>query len=531
MIMKHSSFRKLLFAGAFFMMTAVGSFAWGQVKFDANFEGGAMGEVELLDSASIIVRPGKPVEHLTFLVHGKFDPENPVDVKLEPSANWYYYRVTGIKGKQLYINMPDNGLHGTAYSLDGEHWGHMPVNQSSHHFISCKFKSDTVFFAMFDPYTYSYHLQRMAEWETRPDVTVDTIGMSKEGRPLQLMHITDASVPAGQKARVWIHGRIHPSETPGSWLLDGLVEHLTGDSEEAKAIRKQVDFYILPFINPDGVANGLSRSNPTGVNQEINYGRQDDSTVVEIKAVKATLERLTADRPFDILLNNHSQQSDFATFWMHRGETSSMLYQAKIWAFAGLTCSFNPYLIPEQMSFSDIAPRYVEGWCWDRFAEKTVALTLETPYTYYLFDPEGEWVTRDNLAEFGRRTLRAIAEYLEVSTPGRIIVETPKDPGYGWEVLGTEYSWMGENAWFSIVSGAQMKYELDRLEEGQYDLYRYVPGRNISPDKDRTIKFEPGLHGWEFVETVNQKRTGRFNYTVEAKDFGIVADALLLIKK
>ena len=521
--------KKIFAAGVFLFAASAVALAQGPVRFDADFEAGAMGKVELLDSTCVVVRPGDTVQHLSYVVHGKYDPLNPVDTSLAPSANWYYYRVTGVKGKQLYITMPDNGLHGTAYSVDGEHWGHMPLERSRRGFIENRFKSDTVWFAMFDPYTYSYGQKRLAEWGSRPDVEVDTIGWSFQGRPLQLMHVTDASVDAEKKARVWIHGRIHPSETPGSWLLDGLVEQLTGDSLEAKALRRQIDFYILPFINPDGVAEGLSRSNPTGVNQEINFGRSADSTVVEVKAVKAALARLTAEKPFDIVLNNHSQQSDFATYWMHRGETSSMLYQSRQWTLAGLTCSFNPYLTPEQMSFSHVAPRYVEGWIWNRFAERTVALTLETPYTCYLLDTDGEWVTRDNLAEFGRRVLQAVAECLEISTPDRIIVETPSKPGRRWAAMGEEYSRMGDEGWVAASPGARMKYSLDFLEAGEWEVYRYVSGCNVAPVRGET--FAPGTHGWQLEETFVQKNAGPFKYVYTAPESGSAADALLLVKR
>ena len=204
----------------------------------------------------------------------------------------------------------------------------------------------------------------MAEWEQREDCEIDTIGYSFEGRPLQVLHITDKSVPASMKKLVWIHGRIHPSETPGSWLLDGLVEKLTSDDVESGELRRKIDFYIMPFANPDGVANALSRSNITGVNQEINFGRSDDSTVVEVKAIKKNFERLTEKKPLDLMINNHSQHDDFATFWMHKAEGTSSAYQGKLWTLAGLTCSFNPYIRPTDMSFSSIAPRYAEGWCW-----------------------------------------------------------------------------------------------------------------------------------------------------------------------
>lgn len=513
------------------LLLGISAYAQNPVRFDADFECGALGLVELLDSARLEVRPGDTVEHLSYVVHGRFDPANPVDVTLEPSANWYYFRMTGIKGKQIYVNMPDNGLRGTACSFDGKNWQHLPVNEARRHFIDKRFDSDTMFVAMFDPYTYSYHLQRVAHWAERQDVEVDTIGFSGEGRPLQLLHVTDNSVPASKKARVWIHGRIHPSETPGSWLLDGLLERLTDSSEVSASLRKQIDFYILPFTNPDGVAGGLSRSNTTGVNQEVNFGRSADSTVVEVKAMKATFERLTAERPFDVVINNHSQMADFATFWMHRGETSSMAYQAKQWALTGLVSSFNPYIVPEQMSFSDVAPRYCEGWFWNRFAERTVAITLETPYTCYLMNTSGEWVSKENLAAFGRRVLEALAEYLEVSTPERFIVETPSKMAKGWTLVGPDRSHMGENAWSAVAAGAVVKYRLNFLPKGEYELYRFAPGHNVSLSGSGKEKFETGSHGWEFVENFSQRRDGRFKFTVKAPSAGFEADALLLVRK
>ena len=276
--------------------------ASAQVRFDGNFEGSAFGSAELLDSARLVVAPGDTVEHLSFLINGKYDPDNPIDTTLEPSANWYYFRMTGVKGKQIYLTQKDNGVARTSYSYDGKVWDHLPLAESQRRRLDKRFTRDTVYIALYTPYTYSYHQERLKTGCARPDVTLDTIGFSHEGRPLQLLHITDPTVPAEKKARIWIHGRIHPSESPGSYLVDGLVESLTGDTPQARALRQQIDAYILPFANPDGVANGLSRSNAIGVNQEINFGRSDDSTVVEVKAIKRKLAELTRERPFDIVL-------------------------------------------------------------------------------------------------------------------------------------------------------------------------------------------------------------------------------------
>jgi len=510
-----------------------GFISYGQVTFSASFESGSVGEVTLIDSATFVVSPSDTVQHLSYLVRGHFDPLNPVDTALRPSADWYYFQVNGVKGKQIYLNFPDNGVPRTSFSTDGgQSWNHLPMAMTGWHKASFRLDCDSVRIALFEPYNYSYLQKRLCEWASCPDVTVDTIGMSFEGRPLQLLTISDGSVPSSLKKRVWIHGRIHPSETPGSWMLDGLISRLTDDSKEASGLRKSFEFYILPFTNPDGVANGLSRSNHTGVNQEINYGRSDDSTVVEVKAIKAALTRLTSARPLDLLVNSHSQHDSFATFWMHTAASTSQRYQGMLWTLAGLTCSMNPYIEPRDMSFASVAPRYVEGWIWDRFGERTPAITIETPYNCYSSNYEGEWATKDNMRAFGESFLFAIADYFETSTPGRVIVEAPSKVSPSWENADDSISYMGENAYIAVSDGARMKYRTSNLPAGKYKLYKYTSGANIAPSKGSffTSSEDPGIHGWQYVCDVEQKRDGSWTYRIKVEK-GSVADALLLLKQ
>ena len=508
------------------------------VRFDADFESGNLGKVERLDKARIKISPEKKITHLSYRVSGKFDPANPVDTALAPSANWYYFRMTGVKGKRIYIESPDNGTPRTSFSYDGVSWTHLPLAQPQRLLVDKVFSHDTVFIALYEPYTYSYLQERIKAWTSRPDVTLDTIGLSHEGRPLQLLHITDPTVPAEKKALVWVHGRQHPSETPASFLVDGLVEYLSSDTPEGRALRQQVDAYVLPFANPDGVADGLSRSNALGVNQEINFGRSDDSTVVEVKAIKETLARLTADRPLDFMLNSHSQHSESATFWMHRGSTTSPSFFRKLWAFTGLVCSFNPCIQPRDLNFSDMAPRYVEGWCWDHFGENTIALTIETTYSCYSFDRDGLWADNDNIRAFGKRTMQAVAEYLGLSLPGRYLIETPERMGSGWAPFpGEDRSFLGKDAWQAVRAGAVVNYTLANLPAGQYAVYRYVAGDCLEPkdhfdlkDPDTGEWLDPGVHGWTYAATVSQPRGGHFQYTYKAERPGDTADAILLIR-
>ena len=59
--------------------------------------------------------------------------------------------------------------------------------------------------------------------------------------------------------------RVHPGETPGSFLMKGVLDFLLGDSREARLIRKHYVCKIVPMLNPDGVRYGNYRCSTLGV--------------------------------------------------------------------------------------------------------------------------------------------------------------------------------------------------------------------------------------------------------------------------
>ncbi|CAN0554465.1 unnamed protein product [Ectocarpus sp. 8 AP-2014] len=61
------------------------------------------------------------------------------------------------------------------------------------------------------------------------------------------------------KRCVVISARVHPGETPASWMMRGMLDFLTGDSAEAGLLRSLFVFKIVPMLNPDGVAYGNNR--------------------------------------------------------------------------------------------------------------------------------------------------------------------------------------------------------------------------------------------------------------------------------
>ena len=62
------------------------------------------------------------------------------------------------------------------------------------------------------------------------------------------------------KPTIFISSRVHPGETPASFVLDGIWKFLTNEkSEQARILRERFCFKVVPMLNPDGVYRGYYR--------------------------------------------------------------------------------------------------------------------------------------------------------------------------------------------------------------------------------------------------------------------------------
>jgi murein tripeptide amidase MpaA len=105
-----------------------------------------------------------------------------------------------------------------------------------------------------------------------------------------LICTTFQSDPEAIKARkgVVISSRVHPGETGASWMMKGIIDYITGPSLNAKILRDNFVFKLLPMLNPDGVINGSSRCNLAGVDLNrvwIDPNRKLHPTVYHMKNV------------------------------------------------------------------------------------------------------------------------------------------------------------------------------------------------------------------------------------------------------
>ena len=105
----------------------------------------------------------------------------------------------------------------------------------------------------------SYHSQEDMEVymdylvEKYPDlVSTEVIGKSYEGRTMRVLRICKGG-KCGQKPAMWIDGGIHSREwvssSTATYIMNELVEN--GDKYPSEIV-EQLDWYILPVLNPDG---------------------------------------------------------------------------------------------------------------------------------------------------------------------------------------------------------------------------------------------------------------------------------------
>eukprot|EP00755_Sulcionema_specki_P020679 Sspe_Gene.72537::Locus_43356_Transcript_1_1_Confidence_1.000_Length_2947::g.72537::m.72537 len=136
---------------------------------------------------------------------------------------------------------------------------------------------DRVYLAHSYPYTYS-DLQRYLKGlpglvpQLSDFYTNQVLSRSVGDNLVNLLTITtmqEGGVPVPvseiqQRKVIAVSARVHPGETVASWMVKGLIDYLIDPtSKDAKYLRDNFVWKIVPMLNPDGVVNGNHRCSLT----------------------------------------------------------------------------------------------------------------------------------------------------------------------------------------------------------------------------------------------------------------------------
>lgn len=493
-------------------------------RITTDFDTGSIGRVRHLDRLWVPVSGGDSLQIVSYHIRSRWDPRNPIDTGVPQSSRWFHFRMEGVRGKMIFLTIPNTELLRPFYSYDGQTYHRFEAVEAIHpQTIFKHFERDTAYIAYFYPYTHARHAAKMEQWGAHPATRVDTIGRSGAGLPITMLTVDDTPA-AGAKKHVWMHARVHPSEAPAAWHLEALVDELLDDSPLSTEIRRHAVFHIVPETNPDGVLHGYSRSTPAGVNIEVDWGRPDSLTTPEIRTLKRTIDSLVAARPLDVVLNLHSQSPHFVTYWIHTAKSSSQAIYRRKMLLSALTIDHTSRYRPVDQRFSELAPRYAEGWSYDRFGDRTLAITFETPYTYYNNDPQGEWVSLENLAELAHSSLLALSDLLDLGGTERLFADNDRAKTSGWNrKTDAKKLYFGANFLTATAKGSTATFSFPAAEAGRYEVLKWVPGA-------LGTKFSENQNRWVRITTITHPKDGTLTYRYRAAQAGEVVDAVLLRK-
>lgn len=283
------------------------------IVFSADFEGGNVAESKWLAA-----------DHLEVRATGEHDQDG-----RNHQPSWWYFRLDGVAGSKLTIDIgglegeynyrkhDGSGLRETlpAYSFDNRTW--QTVGKSEWLTDPSRIRiriepgeHESLWIARQPPYTNARLAKLLDELDDRPWFRRETLATTPQGRPLELLTVTDPKTPDDEKRTVWLMGRQHSWESGTSWALEGALRFLASDDPEAQQVRTRTLFKILPLPDPDGVARGGVRFNHNGFDLNRNWDTATPELMPEIHAMRRAMRQwLDGGKSIDLFLTLHNTES------------------------------------------------------------------------------------------------------------------------------------------------------------------------------------------------------------------------------
>ncbi|XP_049875301.1 cytosolic carboxypeptidase 1-like isoform X2 [Pectinophora gossypiella] len=135
--------------------------------------------------------------------------------------------------------------------------------------------NDVCYLAYHFPFTYSMMMTRIWQWSLQMPpgayLRAEPLCYSLNSNEIPLLTISAEDTPTNpivDRDIIFLTARVHPGESNASWVMDGTLGCLLGDSPAAAALRAKYVFKIIPMLNVEGVINGCHRCGLT--NEDLN---------------------------------------------------------------------------------------------------------------------------------------------------------------------------------------------------------------------------------------------------------------------
>ena len=356
-----------------------------------------------------------------------------IRVFLKPDADntdmhWFYFRLAGARDHDCRITLVNSDrlsrLAGreevpdcwTGYrpfvSDDGQNWFRTNASYQDRVFsILHRPARDAVYFAYYPPYSMARHQQLVQASLADSRVSLEVLGQTPDGWDLDMLHI---GRPGPGKPKCWIMGRQHPSETMASFFMEGFVRRLLDPADAlGRALVESAEFFVIPVVNPDGVARGLTRTNARHMNLNRAWHDPDPDLAPEVVMIR---NRMLAEG-VDYCIDAHGDEELPYVFLggpleiPSRSERIADLFRA----YQQAQSRANPDYRPSDPYPGGAPPEADLRMAWNWIGEQfgCLSVLLEQPFKDAGHAPDAAlgW-SPARCAHFGKTTLDAIAAVL-----------------------------------------------------------------------------------------------------------------------
>lgn len=339
---------------------------------------------------------------------------------------YWYFAIKGAGGQTVtfVLNPMHIGARGPGISTDGgATWSWLGAESAKDGTFSHTFPAaaNDVRFSSGMPYVKSNFDKFLAAHKDNPFLHVETLAKTGKGRSAPLLLLTDSQRKAPYV--VALTARMHCCEMMGSYVLEGIIEGVLANDEYGQWLRKNVDFFIMPFSDFDGVEDGDQGKNRTPHDHNRDFG--DGSIYPEVIALKERLPAWSNGRPlvfFDIhnpalkgdvheviqfLAGESPEQADslakFAAL-LERNQQGELLFRQNMIMKFGT--GYNKW--------SETPPPISSGWA-RTLPNCILSATLELPYA----NASAMTVNADSARSFGRDIAWALKSFLQENPAAR----------------------------------------------------------------------------------------------------------------
>ncbi|KAJ2950472.1 hypothetical protein O0L34_g8716 [Tuta absoluta] len=269
------------------------------------------------------------------------------DLYTNRHMQWFYFRVTNTKKQTMYrfsiVNLSkaeslynegmrpllystkDAQLHSIGWRRCGDNIAYYKNDstcEEEEQFpsytltfnIEFPHSDDIVYIAHCYPYTYSDLQEYLSRLQSHPIKSTYSklrlLCRTLAGNNVYYLTVTAPPNPnelePRKKKAVVITARVHPGETPSSWMMKGFLDYLTGDSSQARELREKFIFKLVPMLNPDGVIVGNNRCSLTGKDLNRQYRTVIRETYPSVWHTKVMLRRLQEECGVAMYLDLHA---------------------------------------------------------------------------------------------------------------------------------------------------------------------------------------------------------------------------------